>query len=118
MTRGAVRGSGVCLPTKVKRSTGGRTQQIRLRLSPTFPRILAGGQSKREWREKVAFVVPWVPTEGQQGGEKAERAANIPSSPALQSRPPWRFQGNHLYSWYFLQWLGPGRLGQPGSAQG
>lgn len=34
------------LPTKVKRSTGGRTQQIRLRLSPTFPRILAMGESK------------------------------------------------------------------------
>lgn len=32
------------LPTKVKRSIGGRTQQIRLRLSPTFPRIFAEGR--------------------------------------------------------------------------
>lgn len=38
---------GPCsLPTKVKRSTGGRTQQIRLRLSPTFPKILAREESK------------------------------------------------------------------------
>ena len=36
------------LPTKVKRSTGGRTQQIRLRLSPTFPKILAIGESKTD----------------------------------------------------------------------
>lgn len=36
------------LPTKVKRSTGGRTQQIRLRLSPTFPKILAMRESKTD----------------------------------------------------------------------
>jgi hypothetical protein len=36
------------LPTKVKRSTGGRTQQIRLRLSPTFPKILAREESKTD----------------------------------------------------------------------
>lgn len=36
------------LPTKVKRSTGGRTQQIRLRLSPTFPKILAMGESETD----------------------------------------------------------------------
>lgn len=39
-------------PTKVKRSTGGRTQQIRLRLSPTFPKILAMGESKTD-RDRV-----------------------------------------------------------------
>lgn len=32
------------VPTKVKRSMGGRTQQIRLRLSPTFPKIFAKGE--------------------------------------------------------------------------
>jgi len=36
------------LPTKVKRSTGGRTQQIRPRLSPTFPKILAMGENKTD----------------------------------------------------------------------
>lgn len=36
------------LPTKVKRSTGGRTQQIRVRLSPTFPKILAMGEKKTD----------------------------------------------------------------------
>lgn len=40
------------LPTKVKRSTGGRTQQIRLRLSPTFPKILAMGDNKTEMEGK------------------------------------------------------------------
>lgn len=37
-------GAFLYLPTKVKRSIGGRTQQIRLRLSPTFPRIFAKGK--------------------------------------------------------------------------
>lgn len=40
------------IPTKVKRSMGGRTQQIRLRLSPTFPKIFAKGEEGKLMRER------------------------------------------------------------------
>lgn len=46
------------LPTKVKRSTGGRTQQIRLRLSPTFPRILAMRESKGQRGNHSQLTLP------------------------------------------------------------
>lgn len=44
------------VPTKVKRSMGERTQQIRLRLSPTFPRIFAKGEEGKLTRE---MMTPW-----------------------------------------------------------
>lgn len=41
------------IPTKVKRSMGGRTQQIRLRLSPTFPKIFAKGEEGKLIGERL-----------------------------------------------------------------
>lgn len=41
------------IPTKVKRSMGGRTQQIRLRLSPTFPKIFAKGEEGKLMGERL-----------------------------------------------------------------
>lgn len=46
-------GLSIYVPTKVKRSMGGRTQQIRLRLSPTFPRIFAKSEGGKLIRSCV-----------------------------------------------------------------
>lgn len=93
------------LPTKVKRSTGGRTQQIRLKLSPTFPKILAMGESKTDrdrGREPLTTYSPAFGTLKQQGctgggkgwvvgGRRVERknrnmTANIPSRSQSKSQ--------------------------------